>query len=222
MQITPPQSLDELEQRANALATRSILSIANDLNVTIPSNLLHAKGWVGQLIENFLGASASNLALPDFPNLGVELKTIPVSTDGKPLESTYVCTAPTRQTAIYWRDSWVYNKLRHVLWVPVISNPELSIQDRIISKPILWQMDPETEHALRIDWEELTEMLQLGYGKNLSAKFGTYLHLRPKAANSKVLIDYLDAQGHNTKIVPKGFYLRPSFTKQILLQHAND
>ena len=60
------------------------------------------------------------------------------------------------------------------------------------------------------------EMLALGYGQNLSAKFGTYLHIRPKAANSKVLIDYITQDGISTKIVPKGFYLRPSFTQQIL------
>lgn len=216
MQNTPPKTIQELQTRANQLAGRSIASIADELNLNIPADLLHAKGWIGQLIEAYLGASANNLALPDFPNLGIELKTVPIDIRGKPLESTYVCTAPTKPIATDWRDSWVYNKLRHVLWVPIIANPELAITHRTILSPILWQMDAEMEAILRVDWEELTEALQLGYAKNLSSKLGTYLHLRPKAANSKVLVDYLEENGNFTKIVPKGFYLRTSFTREII------
>lgn len=182
----------------------------------MPPNLLHAKGWVGQLIETYLGATASSKATPDFPELDIELKTIPVNTQGTPLESTYVCTVQTNNSALSWRDSWVYNKLKHVLWVPIVSTPDLAITERIITKPFFWQMNEDLEDILRTDWEELMDMLQLGYGKELSAKFGTYLHIRPKAANSRVLINYTDSEGNATKIVPKGFYLRASFTTMIL------
>ena len=54
----------------------------------------HAKGWAGQLIELYLGATAGSKQQQDFPTLGVELKTIPVSPDAKPLETTYVCITP--------------------------------------------------------------------------------------------------------------------------------
>lgn len=198
------------------MAGKSIAQLAASVDLNIPENLLHAKGWVGQLIEIYLGASSSSKALPDFAELGIELKTIPISAQNKPLESTYVCTVQTNAGTQIWRESWVYNKLRHVLWVPIISSPDLAITDRIISTPFFWQMSEEVEDILRTDWEELMEMLQLGYGKNLSAKYGTYLHIRPKAANSRVLVDYTDSEGHATKIVPKGFYLRSSFTKELL------
>jgi DNA mismatch repair protein MutH len=214
MQKFMPQTIDELQERCKALAGRSLADLSQELNVSIPENLLHAKGWVGQLIETFLGCSANSKALPDFPNLGIELKTIPINRNYKPLESTYVCTVQAN-TCTHWRDSWVYNKLRHVLWVPIFSDPDLALKDRKIASPILWQMDPETEATLRTDWEELMEMLQLGFGKKLSAKFGTYLHIRPKAANSDVLQDYIDEAGNKTKIVPKGFYLRAAFTEQL-------
>lgn len=219
MHNTAPKNLQELQQRCQQIAGKTIGYLAKELQVTVPADLLQAKGWIGQLIETYLGASASSKALPDFPDLSVELKTIPVNSKNKPLESTYVCTVQSNQTMLQWRDSWVYNKLKHVLWVPCLASPELAITDRVINNPILWQMDPITEEILRTDWEELMDMLQLGYAKSLTAKHGTYLHIRPKAANSKVLIDYTDSDGNYTKIVPKGFYLRASFTQAILQQN---
>ena len=216
MQISTPKNLLELEQRCQQLAGKPLSYLCEQLNITSPKDLLHAKGWIGQLLETYLGASGSSKAVPDFAELGIELKTIPISKTTKPLESTYVCTVQTNQATLHWRDSWVYNKLKHVLWVPIIADPELAITDRIVCAPILWQMDEEIEDILRTDWEELMDMLQLGYAKSLSAKFGTYLHIRPKAANSRVLVDYIDSDGNATKIVPKVFYLRTDFTARIL------
>lgn len=220
MHNTAPKNLQELLQRCQQITDKSIGYLANELNIAVPDNLMHAKGWVGQLIEAFLGASSGNKALPDFADLGIELKTIPINAHGKPLESTYVCTIQSNAAMVAWSDSWVYKKLRHVLWVPCLSSSDLAISARIIKAPILWQMDPSTEEILRTDWEELMDMLQLGYAKDLTAKYGTYLHIRPKAANSRVLIDYIDSDGHSTKIIPKGFYLRPSFTTAVLRQPA--
>jgi len=214
--IHAPKNIQELQQRCQQINGQTLGQLATALQFNIPADLLHAKGWVGQLLEAALGATAASKAMPDFPDLNIELKTIPINAQSKPLESTYVCSVPIKNSMQSWRESWVYNKLKHVLWIPIISNPELTIQQRIICAPIFWQMPEDIEEILRTDWEELMEMLQLGYAQKLSAKFGTYLHIRPKAANSRVLIDYVNAEGELTKIVPKGFYLRPSFTQAIL------
>jgi DNA mismatch repair protein MutH len=220
MQIIAPPNLEELQRRCREIEGQPLRALAELLHLNIPAELLHAKGWVGQLLETYLGATASSKAMPDFPGLGIELKTIPIDKSGKPLESTYVCTVQTNNNSLSWHDSWVYRKLKHVLWIPIISSPELAISERIITKPFFWQMDEEIEDILRTDWEELMDMLQLGYGKQLNAKFGTYLHIRPKAANSRVLIDYMDSEGNATKIVPKGFYLRSTFTRLLAQAHT--
>lgn len=46
------------------------------------------------LLELYLGAMAGSKPEQDFPELGIELKTIPVDAAGKPLETTFVCVAP--------------------------------------------------------------------------------------------------------------------------------
>lgn len=217
--LTIPENLQELQQRCQQITDLTIGHLAEKLGISPPKNLLHAKGWMGQLIETFLGANSGNKAQPDFPHLGVELKTIPVDSNYKPLESTYVCTVQTNARVLTWHDSWVYQKLKRVLWVPVLAtanNHKLAIEQRVIKAPFLWDMDNTIEEILRIDWEELMELLQLGHGKALTAKFGTFLHIRPKAANSKILHDYINADGSRTKIVPRGFYLRTQFTADIL------
>lgn len=219
MHNTAPKNLQELLQRCQQITDKSIGHLARELNIAVPQDLLHAKGWVGQLIEAYLGAEGGSKAIPDFPNLDIELKTIPINSRGKAMESTYVCTVQSNESMLAWRDSWVYKKLKHVLWIPCISDPNLPIDQRIIKAPILWKMDEETESILRTDWEELMDMLQLGYAKELTSKFGTYLHIRPKAANSRVLINYTDAEGCATKMVPKGFYLRSTFTIELLKKH---
>lgn len=209
------QNLQELQQRCQQITGKTIGDLAAQLQIAVPNNLLHAKGWIGQLIEQYLGASGGSNAIHDFPDLGIELKTIPITAKFQALESTYVCTVQSNEASSTWRDSWVYRKLSKVLWVPILS-ADLPINARIIQSPVLWCMEPAIEDALRTDWEELMEMLQLGYGKDLSAKFGQYLHIRPKAAHSKILVDYIDQHGNPTKIVPKGFYLRTAFTNKIL------
>ena len=52
----------------------------------------------------------------------------------------------------------------------------------------------------------------------ISAHIGKYLQVRPKAAHSGVRTEGLGVDGP-TSVLPLGFYLRPSFTEQILLEH---
>lgn len=212
------ENLPELQHRCQQMVGATLGELAAHLQLPIPEHTLQAKGWIGQLIELYLGASGGSQAVHDFPLLNLELKTIPITHDKKPLESTYVCTVQSNEHAIDWRDSWVYRKLQHVLWIPVLtkSTARIPLAARVIQEPIWWRMDAATESILRADWEELMEMVALGMTRNISAKFGEYLHIRPKAANSKVLVDYLDQDAEPTKVVPRGFYLRPQFTQQIL------
>ncbi|MGL4506999.1 MAG: MutH/Sau3AI family endonuclease, partial [Aeromonas sobria] len=89
-----PQSEQELLSRAYAMAGFTLAQLAAEAGVAVPRDLRRDKGWVGQLIELQLGASAGSRPEQDFPDLGIELKTIPIDPQGKPLETTFVCVAP--------------------------------------------------------------------------------------------------------------------------------
>lgn len=216
--LSPPTSEAVLLNRSSKLSGISFSELAARYHQTLPTSLKQAKGLVGQLLEYALGASAGNLPEPDFPNLGIELKTIPIDANGQPRESTYVCTAPINLHAETetWAESRVRKKLARVLWVPVEADPHIPLAERHIGTAQLWSPDPHTEAILRQDWEELTHMLHLGQTDNLSAKIGTYLQIRPKAAHSRVLNRGINELGEEILINPKGFYLRTVLTQKIL------
>ena len=215
-----PKTIQELMQRAAALAGLTLGEVAELAHVKVPKNFKREKGWTGQLIELCLGASAGSKTQQDFAKLGIELKTIPIDEQGKPLETTYVCFAPlTNIAGIEWQTSSVKNKIQQVLWVPIDGRREVAPQDKCIATPFLWSPDIEQDNQLRSDWEELMEMIALGQIENITARHGQYLQLRPKAANGKALTEGVGKDGQVINTRPRGFYLRKEFT-QIILENA--
>lgn len=215
-----PRSEDELMQRALALAGTSLLDIANQYHIPIPDNLNKEKGWVGELLEVALGATASTLPEPDFQYIGVELKTLPLNRNNKPKESTYVCTAPLNQSISHtWEQSLVKKKLNRVLWVPVEAENSIPLKERKVYSALLWSPNQEEETILKSDWLEIMDPIWLGELETISSYHGTYLQLRPKAAHAKSLCDSINTNGELVKTLPRGFYLRTQFTNQILSQY---
>ena len=216
MQRTP-DSLPELMQRAHQLAGLTLGHCATQLGVTVPNSLQREKGWVGQLLEGLLGAQSGSKAVPDFEALQVELKTIPISPTGKPLESTYVFTVPLMKlTQLSWEDSVVRNKLKTVLWIPIEGKSAIPLSYRRIGTPFLWQLPPEDEACLRQDWQELMELLVIGCLDRIHGGIGTYLHIRPKAANAQARCWAVGETGEKLLTLNRGFYLRTAFTQKLL------
>src|SRR5699024_3829139 len=121
------------------------------------------KGWIGQLLELALGASAGSKPEQDFPELGVELKTIPIDRQGKPLETTFISVAPLMGiSGLRWEDSNVCNKLSCVLWIPILGERSIAPGERMIGQPLLWRPSAQEAALLRQDWEEIMELISLG------------------------------------------------------------
>ncbi len=220
---TPPESIEQLLSRANELAGLTLGDIAKELDIQVPKNFKREKGWTGQLLELKLGAKAGSTPQQDFPDLGVELKTIPIDINGMPLETTYVCYAHLTDVAgINWQDSNVRNKLNCVLWIPIEGDRQIPPAQRRIATPLLWRPNHLQLNALKQDWEELMDMISLGDVENITARHGEVMQIRPKAADGSALTDAFGADGSKIKTRPRGFYLRKSFTQQILHDAFND
>ncbi len=217
-----PQSETELLTRARMLAGETLATLARKAEVAMPKDLRHAKGWVGQLLEWHLGATAGSKPEQDFQELGIELKTLPIDQAGKPLESTFVCVTPLLGiTGLRWEESNVRNKLSRVLWIPVEGSRDIPLAARRIATPFIWSPDVAQEAQLRQDWEELMELVALGRIESITAHHGEVLQLRPKAANGQALTSAIGRQGQLIQTRPRGFYLRTLFTQQLLQQAFN-
>lgn len=215
--ISPPESISQLLDRAKQFAGLTLGDLAQMAQIKVPKDFKRDKGWTGQLIETCLGAAAGSTPQQDFPELGVELKTIPIDDSGAPLETTYVCYAPlTGVAGVSWTQSNVKNKLRCVLWLPIQGNRNIAPAERKIGTAVLWQPNQEQSALLQQDWEELMDMITLGQVEAITARHGQVMQLRPKAANGKALTDAVGFDGSIIKTRPRGFYLRKSFTQQIL------
>jgi len=215
-------------KKAEDLRGYSLKELSDYLNIHAPKSrsMVHSKGLPGQIAELLLGATAKSKPMPDFPELGLELKTLPIDIDGNILETTYVCTAPLLAKAdkanFEFEQSTVYKKLQTVLWLPIIvlDNNKTSFDNRIIGDAFIWRPSEMQYNLLKTDWLELTEMLLLGQAEQLTSHYGKILQIRPKAANSTAITDSIDSEGNKISTLPRGFYLRTSFTKE-LYQHNN-
>lgn len=214
---SPPRSLAELEIRADRLAGLSVEEVRVLVGKRAPEEARRAKGYVGELIEVFLGASAGSRAEPDFPELGVELKTLPIGPNGRPTESTFVCTIElSRLDGSDWESSRVKKKLDRVLWVPVEGQRSIPLPERRFGTPFLWLPNAAESAQLQRDWEELAGLVVQGRTPEITGHLGLVLQVRPKAASSRSTRRAYDEDGAPYAELPRGFYLRATFTSSLL------
>ncbi len=206
----PPSDLADLGRRAAALEGLTLSAVARALGALAPRVGPRTKGKVGELLERALGATGKSTATQDFPELGVELKTIPVDARMRPTESTYVCTIVIAEAErAEWATSWARQKLSHVLWLPVVDR-------KVIGRACFWRPSVEQDGALRADFELLMGTIGAGRIEDLTARDGVHLQVRPKAKDGSVRTVAWDRDGDPISTVPRGFYLRPTFTASIL------
>lgn len=214
---SPPENLSTLIKRAEQIAGLTLGELGEAANILVPEHFKQHKGFTGQLIERWLGASAGSKQQQDFPDLAVELKTIPIDQNGHVLETTYVCYVHLlSHIAEQWDTSAVKNKLTQVLFVPVVGERDIPPVERQLGMPLLWIPNENELNVLQHDWEELMEKISLGHIESITARMGEALHIRPKAANGMALTDARGLNGEIIQTRPRGFYLRKTFTQQIL------
>ena len=218
--LFPPAPLKnetELLARCQAIEGLSFGQLATVLQLSIPDDPVKRKGWVGQSIEQALGTTAGNKSSPDFCALGIELKTLPINHLGKPAESTFVTTIPLltihKQT---WQTSQCFAKLKRVLWLPIEGDRHIAFSHRRIGRGMLWSPTTADEEVLSKDWSDFVLMISTGMLAEIDATMGDFLQVRPKAANAKSLCYGFDEKGNKILTMPRGFYLRSSFTKNLL------
>lgn len=204
--------------RAVSLAGRTLAEVAISLGYRLPRTLTANKGFIGQLAELALGATAGPDPEPDFPALGVELKTLPIREDGRPLEATYICQA--RMTGIEsteLAESYLMKKLDRVLFLPILEGDTLA--ERRFGMPLLWSPTEDELATLRADFLMLQSRVRMGEADDLTTRDGEALHLRPKALSSRERTLGISDEGWAVPVRPKAWYLRPAFTERIIKRH---
>jgi DNA mismatch repair protein MutH len=217
----PFESEASLLTAARALAGYNLAELAEAVCQGLPAEPLRDKGFIGRVAERALGLHLHGVsplqAASDFAALGIELKTLPVTRELTPRESTFVCYVPLIQlTELPWEQSRVAHKLRRVLFLPIESGAALRFAERRFGRAFLWSPTAEQTELLRADYDELARRVQEGHVEALDARVGRVLQLRPKAAHGRVRVRVTDGEGMPWRLQPRGFYMRASFTKQLV------
>jgi DNA mismatch repair protein MutH len=212
-----PMDLDALLAHARALVGAELGDLADALGLPVPHGRVRTKGWSGQIIEHELGAAVGGPQLgPDFASLGVELKTVPVTADLTPTESTAVCQIdPVAIAAESWETSYVRAKLARVLFVAL--EVAATVGERRVAAVRLWSPSPADDRRLRADFELFVrDYFRRGRATDITGHLGAALQVRPKGRDAADLRDAYDADGQPTRIGKMGFYLRPAFVARII------
>jgi DNA mismatch repair protein MutH len=215
--MTTSPSIDDLLARAGDASGVPVGELVRRLGLAASSDPVRTKGTAGEILERVLGATGGSSKVHDFPELGVELKTIPVTREGVPLESTYVCTLSLADAeAQEWETSWVRAKLSRVLFVPLVGAHGVPWQERVVGSPLLWSPTPGQEDVLRSDFDDVVGLIGVGRIEELTAHRGRWLQVRPKARDGSVRTIAWGSEGEPIATVPRGFYLRARFTGALL------
>lgn len=215
--FAPPKDKATLIDRLDLIVGRSIGQLATLAQVPIPNSNISGKGFCGQIIELFLGANAHNLSEPDFIDLQIELKTIPVNTDLKPQETTFICSAdinPTRY--IPFENSPLYHKIKHILFVLLLAPKGMDLKERRILGYFFYQPPQAELEKIATDYNEFCELIFSSQARNINGSLGNIIQMRPKAANSNTFTKIRDGQGNTTYASPKGYYFRSSYTTKLI------
>lgn len=219
--------LHALVTHARALVGARLGDLADEQGVALPRGNVRTKGWAGQIIERELGAgeptpgAASSARGPDFAELGVELKTVPVDQRRVPLESTAVCQIdPIAIAGESWETSYARRKLERVLFVALLvpgPRDAVAVEDREVVAIRLWTPSAQEEAVLRDDFETFVrDYFRVGRAAELTGHVGRALQVRPKGRNSADQRAAFGPDGRPTRIGKMGFYLRPAFVADVL------
>ena len=215
--LDPPKDMEQLLQRLNAIMGRSVNELAVLAGVYMPEQSRQSRGYSGQIIELFLGADASNQSLPDFVDLGIELKTIPVSSDFTARETTFISAATINpERYIPFERTSLYSKVRHMLFVILFAPKGLPPAERRILGYFFFQPDKDQLAIMEQDYNEFNELIFSGRAHEINGTMGNILQMRPKALDSLTYTPVRDTEGNTAWTTPRGYYFRQAFTTSLL------
>ena len=219
-----PPTKAALLRHARALEGVSMAQIADGLGLPVPSGAVRTKGWAGQILERELGAGDGENRGQDFASLGVELKTVPVRPNGRPLESTAVCQIdPVMIAGESWETSYARKKLSTVMFVALtVPSKGANVGDRTVSAVRLWTPSPAEDEILGQDFNLFVRAyFRKGLGHTITGHLGQALQVRPKGQNNRDTQRAYGPDGRPLEIRKCGFYLRPAFVARIFRGEPN-
>jgi len=187
------------------------------------------KGASGLIVENLLGIKNNNESDADIPEIGCEVKILPLQKNKngeiKAKEPTQIQMINYFEVAKEtWKNAKIKKKITLTFWVVYLAkenSKSLNQDDYKIVDYFVDHPDSSKTEIFKKDWEDIRDYIIKGLGDKLSCSMGTYIEPKTKGANNQDLTNAPDGKGGSIKIRRRAFYYKKNYTNSQIIPNID-
>ena len=187
------------------------------------------KGASGLIIETLLGIKNNNTADADIPEIGCEIKILPIQRnrngDIKVKEPTQIQSINYFEVANEkWETAKIRKKITLTFWIVYLAKENSKSLDQEDYKIIDYFVDYPNEDKVLVfkkDWENIQSYIIKGLGDKLSCSMGEYIEPKTKGANKLDVTNAPDGNGGILKARRRAFYFKKKYTNSQIIPNID-
>lgn len=205
---------------------KTIRQIKQELDI---HNQIMKKGASGLIVENLLGLKNNNTADADIPEIGCEVKILPIQKNRngeiKVKEPTQIQMINYFEVANEcWETAKIRRKINLTFWIVYLakhSSKKLDQDDYVIVDYFLDHPDESKLIVFKSDWESIQSYIFKGWADKLSCSMGNYIEPKTKGKNNQDKTDAPDGMGGVLKARRRAFYYKKNYTNQEIVPNID-
>ncbi len=187
------------------------------------------KGASGLIVEKILGLKNNNHPDADLPEIGCEIKVLPLK---KNKNGDVVVKEPTQIQMINyvevasetWESAKIRKKISLTFWVVYLAQEfgsKLNQDDYVIVDYFIDHPDDSKILVFKKDWELIQEYIIKGLAEKLSSSMGEYIEPKTKASSSANLTNAPDGKGGVLRAKRRAFYYKKNYTNRFIVANID-
>jgi DNA mismatch repair endonuclease MutH len=205
---------------------KTIREIKNQLSI---ERKKMKKGASGLIIENLLGIKNNNKADADIPEIGCEVKILPLQVnnngDIKVKEPTAIQTINYFEVVDEtWDTAKIRKKITLTFWIVYLAKEKgktLNQDDYVILDYFLDHPNDTHISIFKKDWENIQDFIIKGLADKLSCSMGEYIEPKTKGKNNQDVTDAPDGKGGRIKARRRAFYYKKKYTNTNIIPNLD-
>lgn len=187
------------------------------------------KGASGLIVENLLGIKNNNRADADIPEIGCEIKILPLQVnrngDIKAKEPTAIQAINYFDVAKEtWETANLRKKITLTFWIVYLAKEKgksLNQDDYVILDYFLDYPNDFQISIFKKDWENIQDFIIRGLADKLSCSMGEYIEPKTKGKNNQDVTDAPDGKGGRIKARRRAFYYKKNYTNNNIIPNLD-
>lgn len=201
---------------------KTIGELKDELHIT---HNIKQKGTAGLVVENILGVKNNSRPDADIPEIGCEIKILPlqINKNGqiKAKEPTAIQVINYMEVAKEtWDTARIRSKINITFWVVYLAKKagySLVQDDYVIVDCFLDHPCDSKVEIFKKDWTDIQDYIIRGDADKLSCSMGIYIEPKTKGRDSQDKTDAPDGNGAVIKVRRRGFYFKKRYTNENII-----